>query len=84
MQYIIREGNINKRKEFYNYIISNYNLKVIMPITKYYYSVFPFVVDFDEKNFWVCESITCCAAAAQNNRIITINDFFKYINCVKN
>lgn len=80
MQYIVKESNIKLRKEFYRYINDKYNLKVLMPITKYYYSVFPFVVDLDEYNFWVCESITCCAAAAQNNRIITINEFFKCID----
>ncbi len=80
MQYIVKESNIKLRKKFYWEITNNFNLKVLMPITKYYYSVFPFVVDFDDESFWVCESITCCAAEAQNNRIITIKEFFKCID----
>jgi len=40
-------------------------------------SKFPFVVDFKRKDFWVCESITCCACAAQNGLIISFEEFIK-------
>lgn len=74
-QYIIQETDKEKRKEFYEYIINNFNLIVEFDKDYMINSNFPFVVDFKEKNFWVCESITCCACAAQKKRIITIKDF---------
>ena len=79
-QYIIKESNVEERKKFYNYIISKYNFEVWNNEDVYYYSKFPFVVDFKEKKFWVCESITCCAAAQQGGVIISIGEFKKTIN----
>ena len=38
-------------------------------------SKFPFVVDLKKKILYVCESITCCALASQNKRIISVKDF---------
>ena len=32
-------------------------------------------VDFKEKSFWICESITCCACAAQAKVMFTIDEF---------
>ncbi len=75
MQYIVQESDIDKRKEFFDYIVNNYPLDVHFPKEQMIYSNFPFIVDFDNNSFWVCESITCCACAAQNNRIITIDQF---------
>ena len=40
-------------------------------------SKFPFVVDHKDKVFWVCESVACCAAAAQNGILITVDEFEK-------
>ena len=40
-------------------------------------SIFPFVVDFKEKSFWICESVTCCAAAAACGSIINSEEFKK-------
>ena len=74
-QYIVTEDGTYKRKEFYDYITSNYNLDVKFSEEHMINSTFPFVVDFKEKNFGVCESITCCACAAQNKRIITVLEF---------
>ena len=77
-QYIIREGNINKRKEFYDYIMNKYNFSNIhYSKDSMINSKFPFVVDFKEKVFWVCESVSCCACAQQAGVIITIDEFKK-------
>lgn len=75
MQYIVNESNIDKRKEFYDYIMNNYKLKNMKSKKKMIYDIFPFVVDFDEKIFWICNSITCLACASQNNQIISIDEF---------
>ena len=76
-QYIIKENNYKKREEFYNYIVSNYNLKILYPYKKELFinSVFPFVVDFKDNTLWICESITSLACASQNGKIITIKEF---------
>ena len=78
-QFIVQEADKRKRKEFYNYILRNYHLKKYYPFRKKYFinSSFPFVIDFKEKSFWICDSITCCACAAQNNSIISIEEFMK-------
>ncbi len=75
MQYIVQESDISKRKEFFDYIVNNYNLVLHLSREEMISSNFPFVVDFDNNSFWVCESITCCACAAQRKRIITIDKF---------
>ena len=78
-QFIVRESDKDKRKEFYEYIHSYYKLKDLFYNKKDMIdnNHFPFVVDFKEKVFWVCTSVACCAAAAQNNRIITIQEFIE-------
>ncbi len=76
-QYIVQEDDKKKRKEFYEYVVESFNLTKSYPHFKkeFIKSNFPFVVDFDENNFWICDSITCCACAAQNHRIISIDEF---------
>ena len=76
-QYIISEKETKKREIFYNYIIDNYDLKIsyLYEKEKFVNSIFPFVVDFKENTFWICESITCCACASQSKKIITIDEF---------
>ena len=77
-QFIIREGDKNKRREFYDYIMNKFNYKIIHHDKEHMInSKFPFVVDYKDKVFWVCESITCCAMAQQNGVIITIDEFKK-------
>ena len=80
-QYIVSEPNKKKREEFFDYINNEYNLDICYPYTKeeFIKSNFPFVIDFKEKNFWICDSITCCACAAQAKQIIGIKEF-KNIN----
>lgn len=76
MQYMVQESDINKREIFFNYIINNYSLDIIhFSKDRMINSHFPFIVDFDRNEFWVCESITCCACASQKNRIISIDEF---------
>ena len=72
MQYIVTESDINKRKEFFDYMVSNYDLILHSSEEIMINSRFPFVVDFDNNTFWVCESITCLACAAQRKRIIAV------------
>ena len=77
-QFIIRDGNIEKRKDFYNYIINKYNYRIVnFTREEMINSNFPFVVDHKEKVFWICKSISCLAIAAQNGLIITIDEFKK-------
>ena len=76
-QYIVQVHGLKEREEFYNYIVNNYKLKQYFPKEYMIHSLFPFVVDFSKKDFWVCESITCCACAAQNHLILTKEEFLK-------
>ena len=76
-QFTVNESDLKKREEFYNYIMKTYKLKRWYPFLKrkFIHNKFPFVVDFKDKSFWICESITCCAAAASRHAIFTIDEF---------
>lgn len=74
-QYMVHDSDIFNRNAFYEYITNKYNLLVRMERDEMVGSKFPFVVDFKDNSFWVCESITCCACAAQKKRILTIDEF---------
>jgi len=78
-QFIVQEADIKKREEFYDYITNKYDFKILYPFEKELFidSHFPFVVDFKENSFWVCENVTCCAAAAACGSIINIEEFKK-------
>ena len=80
-QFIVSEGDKGKRKEFYEYIMKTYKLKKWHPFfkRKFINSAFPFVVDFGDNSFWISDSITCCACAASQGVIITIDEFKKII-----
>ena len=80
-QYMVTEANKEKRKAFYEYIKKNYKLRISYPYTKkrFINSSFPFVVDFADNRFWICDSITCCACAASNKVLYTIDEFNKMI-----
>ena len=78
-QYIVSESDINKRVLFYEEVMNHFKLKVLLPKEKMVNSKFPFVVDLIKKEFWVCDSITCCAAAASVGKIITTSDFKKLL-----
>ena len=84
-QYMIKEGNKEKRKEFFEYIKKTYKLRIGYPYLKkkFINSPFPFVVDFQDNRFWVCESITCCALATTNKLLFTIDEFKSIINSTK-
>jgi len=73
MQYFI----IGKdREEIYNYIHSRY--KVIDYVRDKEYmckSHYPFILDLEDHTLGLLESITACACAAQNNKIIKFEDF---------
>lgn len=77
-QFIINEPDKIKRGHFYDYLINNYNFNISFPFTRenFININFPMVVDFKEKNFWVCNSITCNACAAQQGVMITLDEYF--------
>ena len=81
-QYIVHDADFIKREELYDYLEKrNY----IFPDGKkeyYVNSKFPFVID--RNVVWICNSITCCAAAAQKGCIITIDEYFYLVNNYKN
>ena len=74
-QFIVQEHDIIERREFYNYIHENYEIMDKMDPEVMINDHFPFVVDLKEKILWVCNSITCLAAASQTHQIITISAF---------
>ena len=74
-QYIVSIAGKKNRYDFINYIKTNYKLKFRFTEDYMAESHFPFIVDFNKKDFWVCESITCCACAAQNGMIISFEQF---------
>ena len=78
-QFIVQEHDKEKRSDFYDYVMQNYDINEQYPFEKekFVASNFPFVIDFKDNIFWVCESVTCCAAAAANKAIITIDEFKK-------
>ena len=78
-QFIVNENDIVKRGHFYDYITNNYKFKISYPFKREMFQKigFPFVIDYDEKEFWVCRSVTCCACAAQAKVIITIAEFME-------
>ena len=78
-QYIVQINGLKERKDFYNYIKKNYKLKIHNSKYHMIISKFPFVVDFIEKDFWVCESITCCACAQQANKILSKEKFLEIV-----
>ena len=75
MQYLIQEKDITKKKKFYTYIHKKYKLKDMDNLLDMINKPYPLVVDLDEKNMWICTSITCLACAAQNKQIISIEEF---------
>ena len=81
-QYIVHDINLTKREELYEYLEKeNY---IFLHGNKEYFinAKFPF---FIEKNIvWICNSITCCAVAAQKGCIITIDEYFYLVNNYKN
>ena len=78
-QFIVLESDVLKRAYFYDYIVNNYSLKILYPFDKekFINNKFPFIVDLKRKELWICESITCLACAASNNKINTIEKFKK-------
>ena len=79
-QYIIKCSDIFEREQFYNYLIKNgYKPIDNFKHQKFIDNHFPFVIE-PNKTFWICESITCCAAASHAGIMITIDDYFKIID----
>ncbi|MBQ4030459.1 MAG: hypothetical protein II625_01780 [Bacilli bacterium] len=80
VQYIVDEKVIKKRKEFYDYINRYFRLKNYGPEEDYVNNIYPFVVDFKSKKFWICDSIKCISMAIQFNKVITIDEFMEEIS----
>ena len=76
INYIVQPNN---REEFYNYM-HNYNYKDLYYIKEYMLnSHFPFGIDTKHKKLLLIESITVCACAAQNNQILSFEEFKRII-----
>ncbi len=78
-QYIVQVSGIDNREYFYELIDNNYKLNKYFTKDYMIHSKFPFVIDFKDNSFWVCESITCCACAAQREKILTPREFFNKV-----
>ena len=78
-RYIVEEKNIKYRKEFYNFIVDTFELKVCGSQEQFVNNIFPFVVDFKTKRFWVCDSIAILKLAEENDLVITIDEFMDRI-----
>ncbi len=76
-QFIVNVAGKEERIAFYEYIVNTYKLDKYYPFFKrrFIKSNFPFVIDFKEKSFWICDSITCCACAASQGVIYTVDQF---------
>ncbi|MEE3343528.1 MAG: hypothetical protein VZS44_05515 [Bacilli bacterium] len=78
--YIVECHGYNNRALFYEYIHNRFKLKDGYYDKEYMcHSNYPFVIDLKKKVLYILESITCCACAAQNNQIISINKFKELI-----
>ena len=75
-QYFVSVNGKKKRESFYDFIITKYDIKDLVE-DELIDGPFPFVVDFDENIFYICNSITCCACAAQSKKIISEKEFKK-------
>ena len=80
-QFIVSVSGKEEREQFFDYIVSTYNFKLGYPFVKKAFidNKFPFVVDFADKSFWISDSITCCACAAQAGVIIDEEEFKKRV-----
>lgn len=74
-QYIVHDVNLSKREELYDYLEKE--KYIFLDGTREYYinSKFPFVIE--NNVVWICNSITCCACAAQSGAIMTIKEYYK-------
>jgi len=79
-QYMIQEKDKQKRSDFIDYMNNHFHLKNHYTKEEMISSNYPFVVDFKKKNFWICESITCCALAQQSHKIISIKEFISLLD----
>ncbi len=73
-QYIVTVEK-SRRISFVNYIKDSFKLKIDRDIDSLLDSTFPFVVDFDKKILWICNSITCLAQASSHGKIIDEKQF---------
>ena len=78
-QYIVSINNRNERQDFYNYIMTNFNLKSKISKKTMINDKFPFIIDFKTNSLWITHSITCLACASQNNKIIDKETFYQTI-----
>ena len=78
-QYIVKVGNRQDREKLYDYVINKYHLNISFPYIKdrFINNEYPLVIDFKENKLWICDSITCLAAASQNGMIITMQEFLE-------
>jgi len=79
-QYFVQIKGYYERAAFYDYIHKRFKVKdIFFNKDKMASSNFPFVIDFEKNFLTVVESITVCACAAQNKRIISEDEFKKEV-----
>ena len=78
-QYFVQSKDKPKREVLFNYITKYTKMKTKESKKDMMNSNFPFVVDYKTNHFWICNSITCCACAAQRNQIITVEEFMSMV-----
>ena len=74
MHYIV-QPQPSKRKEFYNYLIKNNYKSLDFDDNKIINSPFPFIINNDYKVFSILNSISCCAQASVQKKIITVEEY---------
>ena len=77
-QYIVNVKT-EEREEFISYL-KKLNLKGKYKNKEIINSKFPIVIDFNEKIYYLLESITCCAMASQSGKMISKDEFINSIN----
>ena len=75
-QYFVQAHGYLERALFYEYVHNKFKIKDGYRDKEYMcHSKYPFVIDLKEKYMYLLESITSCAMAAQNNKIINVEEF---------
>ena len=66
----------HNREEIYDYIHSKYNVSDYVRSKEYMCnSHFPFILDLESNTLSLLESVTACACASQNKKIINFDEF---------
>lgn len=76
MDYIV-QPNSNLRENFYEYLIANHYEALHFKKEEFVSLPYPFTINEKLKIFSLLKSISCCAMAATNNRILSVNEYMR-------